>query len=278
MTILVTGVRGNVGSRVARKLVAAGLPVRGTARDLASPGLPDGVEVVHAELTRPQTLQGALKGVEKVFLYTVPQGIDGFIDAARAADVRHVVLLSSIAVTWADRDRSPIARMHLGVEGPLRESGIGWTFIRPEALAINALAWAAEIRADGVVRCPYPGSYTVPIHEEDIADVVVRVLTTDGHRSAAYSLTGPQTLTQQDQVTLIGEALGRAVRCERIPVDAARAAMEGIYPADVVETILAGQAMTDGRPAAVLDTVEAVTGRPARTFATWAADHAADFR
>ncbi|MEU9013887.1 NAD(P)H-binding protein [Streptomyces sp. NPDC048479] len=278
MTILVTGVRGNVGSRVARKLVAVGLPVRGTARDLAAPGLPDGVEVVHAELTRPQTLQGALKGVEKVFLYTVPQGIDGFIDAARVAGVRHVVLLSSIAVTWADRDRNPIARMHLGVEEPLRESGIGWTFIRPEALATNALAWAAEIRADGVVRCPYPGSYTVPIHEEDIADVVVRVLTTDGHRSAAYSLTGPQTLTQQDQVTLIGEVLGRAARCERIPVDAARAAMEGIYPADVAETILAGQAMTDGRPAAVLDTVEAVTGRPARTFATWAADHAADFR
>ncbi|MCU7825070.1 NAD(P)H-binding protein [Kitasatospora sp. DSM 101779] len=278
MTILVTGVRGNVGSRVARKLVAGGLPVRGTARDPAASGVPDGVEVVHAELTRPQTLRGALKGVEKVFLYTVPQGIDGFVDAARAAGVRHVVLLSSIAVTWADRDRNPIARMHLGVEEPLRASGIGWTFIRPEALATNALAWAAEIRTDGVVRCPYPGSYTVPIHEEDVADVAVRALTTDGHRSAAYALTGPQSLTQQEQVALIGEALGRGTRCERIPLDVARAAMERVYPADVVETVLAAQAMSDGRPATVLDTVEAVTGRPARTFASWAADHAADFR
>ncbi|WP_030269255.1 NAD(P)H-binding protein [Streptomyces sp. NRRL B-24484] len=278
MTILVTGIRGNVGSLVARKLVAAGLPVRGTARDLAAPGLPDGVEVVHAELTRPQTLRGVLEGVEKVFLYTVPQGIDGFVDAARAAGVRHVVLLSSIAVTWADRDRNPIARMHLGVEEPLRESGIGWTFVRPEALATNALAWAAEIRADGVVHCPFPGSYTVPVHEEDVADVAVTALTTDGHRSAAYSLTGPQSLTQRDQVALLGEALGRAIRCERIPVEVARAAMEGVYPADVVETVLTAQAMADGRPAAVLDTVEAVTGRPARTFATWAADHAADFR
>ncbi len=278
MTVLVTGVRGKIGGRVARKLLAAGVPVRGTARDPGAPGLPEGIEVVHAELTRPQTLPGALRGVEQVFLYAVPQGIEGFVDAARAAGVRHVVLLSSIAVTWADPDRDPIARMHLAVEEPLRESGIGWTFLRPEALAANALAWAPEIRADGVVRCPYPGSYTAPIHEEDIAEVAVRVLTTAGHRAAAYALTGPQSLTQQDQVVLIGEALGRAARCERIPVELARAAMEGVYPADVVETILAAQAMTDGRPTAVLDTVEAVTGRPARTFAAWAADHSADFR
>ncbi|MCX3062139.1 NAD(P)H-binding protein [Streptomyces beihaiensis] len=278
MTILVTGVRGNVGSGVARKLAAAGLPVRGTARDPAAPGLPDGVEVVQADLARPHTLREALKGVEKVFLYTVPEGIDGFVDAAGVAGVQHVVLLSSIAVTWADRDRNPIALMHLGVEEPLRKSGMGWTFLRPEALATNALAWAGQIRSEGVVRCPYPGSYTSPIHEEDIADVAVRVLTTDGHRSAAYSLTGPQTLTQREQVSLIGKVLGRPTRFETIPVDAARAAMEGSYPADVVETVLAAQAMTDGRPATVLDTVEALTGRPARTFATWAADHAADFR
>jgi uncharacterized protein YbjT (DUF2867 family) len=277
MTILVTGIRGNVGSRVARKLAAAGLPVRGTARDPGAPGLPDGIEVRHADLTRPQELHGVLEGVEKVFLYTVPQGIEGFVDAARAAGVQHVVLLSSIAVTWADRERNPIARMHLGVEEPLRGSGIGWTFIRPEALATNALAWAAEIKAGGVVRCPYPGSYTVPVHEEDVADVAVKVLTTEGHRSAAYSLTGPQSLTQQDQVAIIGQVLGGAARCERIPVEAARAAMEGSYPADVVETILTAQAASDGRPAAVLDTVEAVTGRPARTFRVWAADHVADF-
>nr|AEU17892.1 putative hydroxylase/dehydratase [Streptomyces antibioticus] len=278
MKILVTGARGSIGSRVAGKLVERGLPVRGGVRDLAAPGLPEGVEAVQADLTRPETLARALEGVDKVFLYTVPEGIAGFVDEARAAGVRHVVLLSSIAVTWPDADRDPIGRMHLAVERPIEESGLGWTFVRPEALATNALGWAPEIRGGDMVRCAYPGAYTTPVHEEDIADVVVAALTTPGHRSAAYALTGPETLTQAEQVALIGEALGRAVRCERMPEQEARAVLEGLYPAEVVDAILAGQAARDGRPAEVLDTIRAVTGRPARTFREWAGDHVAAFR
>jgi uncharacterized protein YbjT (DUF2867 family) len=44
MTILVTGARGNIGSRVVSALARGGHSVRATARDLSAPGLPMGVE------------------------------------------------------------------------------------------------------------------------------------------------------------------------------------------------------------------------------------------
>jgi hypothetical protein len=40
----------------------------------------------------------ALDGIKKVFLYASPDGITEFVSAAQAADVEHIVLLSSDAV------------------------------------------------------------------------------------------------------------------------------------------------------------------------------------
>jgi hypothetical protein len=53
--------------------------------------------------------------------------------------------------------------------------------------------------------------------------------------------------------------------------------MGTVMPAPVVEMVLRylADAVTD--PPVPLDTVERITGRPARTFARWAADHAAEF-
>jgi len=44
-----------------------------------------------------------------------------------------------------------------------------------------------------------------PIDERDIAAVAVRVLCEDGHSGAEYVLTGPQSLSQFEQVSTIGQ-------------------------------------------------------------------------
>ncbi len=93
-------------------------------------------------------------------------------------------------------------------------------------------------------------------------------------RSAAT----PETITQAEQVRLIGAAIGRDVRWEDVPPQAIRPMLvEAFGDAAFADAALAGWASMVETPEQVTDEVAAILGRPARTFAQWAADHAADF-
>jgi uncharacterized protein YbjT (DUF2867 family) len=106
----------------------------------------------------------------------------------------------------------------------------------------------------------------------------VTALTGPGHRRQAYTVYGPESLTLRRQVEHIGDALGRTIRLEAISVEAARTDMGRTIPQIGVETFLSQWAARNGTPAEVSTIVEEITGRPARTFARWAADHTDDFR
>jgi uncharacterized protein YbjT (DUF2867 family) len=94
-----------------------------------------------------------------------------------------------------------MARMHAEIEGMITESGGEWTFIRPGMFGSNATFWwAPAIRAGDVVRCPYGAAETAPIDERDVASVAARVLSSDGHAGGDYVLTGPESLSQAEQV------------------------------------------------------------------------------
>ena len=80
--ILVTGATGNVGRQVVEQLVGAGEKVRAISRNPERAGLPDGVEVVHGDLSRPETLPAALRGVDRAFLFPVFGQLGGFLDVA----------------------------------------------------------------------------------------------------------------------------------------------------------------------------------------------------
>ncbi|MGI5131437.1 NAD(P)H-binding protein [Pseudonocardia sp. CA-107938] len=279
MTVVVFGARGNVGRHVARGLLDAGAEVRVTSRSPDAAGFPAGVEVVAADLERPETLPAAVKGADKVFVYAKPDGVEGFVEAAVSAGVRHVVLLSSAAVVLPGADDNPIAQSHRVVESAIERSGIDWTFVRPGMFATNTLWWWQQpIRDEGVVRNPYPDAQTAPIHEADLAALAVTALTRPGHERQAYTVYGPQSLTLRQQVEHIGDALGRTIRFDVISVDEARAELSRTIPQIGVETFLRQWASRNGSPADVSTVVADVTGRPARTFAQWAVDHAGDFR
>jgi uncharacterized protein YbjT (DUF2867 family) len=277
MTILVTGGRGAIAREVVRGLLDAGVPVRAASREPAAAALPAGVQPVLVDPTRPDTLKAALDGVDKLFLYANPDGIGDVIDASRAAGVRHLVLLSSLAAGQPGADDNPIGARHLAVERPIADSGLPWTFVRPGMFATNHLGWAASIKAEGVVRAAYPEAHAAAIHERDMADVAVAALTGDGHEHQAYTLTGPESQTQRQRVEIIAAAIGRPVRFEEQTPEEAREAMLRFMPAGVVDVLLSYQAASNGVPAEVLDTTERITGHPARTFAQWATDHAEDF-
>ena len=117
-----------------------------------------------------------------------------------------------------------------------------------------------------------------PIHERDIAAVAVRALTDVGHAGRTYSLTGGEVLTQFEQLRIIGDATGRALRYEELTPDTARQQMSAFLPPFVVDVLLGVLARMVETPAPVTRTVEEVTGAPAATFRQWALDHAEDFR
>ena len=279
MATVVFGARGNVGRHVTAGLQAAGEQVRVTSRNPATAGFPTHLQVAAADLEEPGTLPAALAGAAKVFLYARPAGIQGFVEAARAAGVRHVLLLSSAAVVNADARYNPIARLHRAVELAIEQSGIDWTFIRPGMFAANTRWWWAEsIRTAGSVRIPYPDAQTAPVHEKDIAALAVSALTEPGHGHQAYTVYGPQSLTLQRQVEEIGDAAGREIRLEVVSREHAQAELSKTMPPIGAETILRAWEAGNGTPAPTSAIVEKITGRPARTFAQWAADHADDFR
>jgi uncharacterized protein YbjT (DUF2867 family) len=269
MSVLVIGAYGNVGSHVVAELLSAGTSVRGTSRTPRTSEVPDAVEMIRLDLGEPEHLPAALDGIKKVFLYARPDGITEFVRAARAAEVEHIVLLSSASVIESATRGSRNAQMHSAVEETLQESGIAWTFLRPTTFAANQLQWAPAIRSGEMLRIPFLQLRHASIHEHDIADVAVRALTGAEHEGKAYWLTGPEALTRREHIEAIGAAVGRQI-------DVVEVAPEDAEP-KLPEFVIRMMTTLMEAPCVVTPTVEEVTGAPARSFGRWSEDHVKDF-
>lgn len=115
------------------------------------------------------------------------------------------------------------------------------------------------------------------VHEADIAAVAMIALLEDGHAGKTYQPTGPEPVRRRDAVRMIGEAIGREIEFIELTPEQAREHWKDMYPDFVIEWFLEMGDYPEGN-AWVSPAVEQVTGRPGRTFARWAADHADDFR
>jgi uncharacterized protein YbjT (DUF2867 family) len=273
MSTLVIGARGSIGRHVVNQLQAVGHPVRASVRDIrASADLPDGVPVVAADLTKPDTLQAALNGIQTVFVYA-PTG-DAFITAARNAGVEHVVLLSSGSVLLPDMANNAIATKHRKAEEALSNSGLNWTPIRPLALANNTLNWANSIQRERKVHLVHPDAVTAPVHERDVAAVAVAAITaiTDAEH-VSNMLTGSELLSQRQQVELIGADI-RIIELSEAQARKHFTRFEDPQTVDAILEFIAA-AKHGGSPATT--TVKQVLGRHPLPFAQWVSDHAAEF-
>ncbi|MYW00182.1 NmrA family NAD(P)-binding protein [Streptomyces sp. SID3343] len=278
--ILVIGATGGVGRHVVSSLAATGpetgVEVRALVRDPGQVTLPAGVEAVRGDLSSPRTLEAALRGVHGVYLMWPGLPVQPRVVEAIAEHAKQVVYLSTDVTDLADGEQP--TSFHQEIERQIRQSGLDWTFLRAIDFATNTLGWADQIR-QGVVRWPYGLAARSLVHERDIADVAVRVLTTSGHAGGKYVLTGPEAITHADQVRIIGEAIGRDVRWEDLPPENARRQLTAAWGnAAFVDARLAAWRSFVHTPERVTDTVELLLGRPPRTFRTWARDHADDFR
>ncbi|WP_049572062.1 NAD(P)H-binding protein [Nonomuraea sp. SBT364] len=277
MTILVTGARGQVAQALIARLHAAGLPVRAASAKPAELTVPAGVPAAELVLGRPDTFDAALRGADQVFLYPDPDGIDAFVKAAQAAGTGHVVLLSSSSVLSPDAETDPMASHSLRVERALTASGLPSTFLRPDAFAGNALAWAHDISQGLPVQLAYPDAELAPIHSADIADVAFEALTGTALRGRAITLTGAEGLTFRQQLAILSEVAGHDIPIVRITHAEAERQLSRYMPAASAGSLLAWWAAASRQPAAVADTTRTLLGTPARTFRQWAIENAAAF-
>ena len=281
--ILVIGGTGNVGRQVVRQLAATGARFRVMTRNPDTASMPPHVEVVRGDLTVPETLDRCLQAIDTVFLVWVAPP-DAVADALErmAKHARRIVFLTAPLKTPHPFFQQPNpSRDHTErIERLIETSGMEWTFLRAGIFAANARHfWGSQIRVGDVVRWPYLNAPTAPTDERDLAAVAVRALCEDGHAGADYVLTGPQSLTQAEQVLTIGRAIGRSLRVEEIsPDEARRELLPVLGSSTVVNMLLDAWAAAVGQPAFVTPTFAELTGGPPRTFLEWATDHAAEFR
>ena len=106
---------------------------------------------------------------------------------------------------------------------------------------------------------------------------MARTLYENGHAGGDYVLTGPESLSQAEQVGIICDVLGRRIRFEELSPDDFRRETEGSWPRPVVDMLLTAWGATLGRPAFVTSTVSDILGSAPRTFRQWVADHTAAF-
>jgi uncharacterized protein YbjT (DUF2867 family) len=98
--------------------------------------------LVEIEYGNPETVKEALKGIDKLFLLTPtdPKMLDftsNLVNGAKERDVKHIVKLSHIRANPDDEPQINITRLHRQAEKIIEESGIPFTFLRPNFFIQN---------------------------------------------------------------------------------------------------------------------------------------------
>src|SRR5947207_6632159 len=226
--VLVTGATGTIGRDVARQLSGKGVPVRAGVRDKAKARKQFGADIaaVSFDFEDEKTFSGALEAVEKVFLLPplLPNQLkvmNAFVDAAKGTGVRHIVKLSAIGV---DDERRPTAiKWHAENEQHIRESGLAFTFLRPNSFMQNFITYFPP--RDGTIYLPWGNGKASLVDARDIAAVAAEALTSEGHEGKTYTLTGPAALGIAEVASILSEVADREINYVDVPESAARDGM-----------------------------------------------------
>ena len=279
--ILVTAAGGHLGrltidallKLVPASQIVAGLRDPAKGADLAARG----VTVVAADYSKPETLDAAFKGIDRLLLISsneLGQRVAqhrNVIDAAKRAGVK---LIAYTSVLRADTSPLSVAKEHLPTEELIRASGIPFALLRngwytenytasiPAALAHNALISSA---GDGRIAAASRADY---------AAAAAAVLAGEGHAGKIYELAGDEAFTLEQFAAEITKQSGKTVAYVRLPEADFKAALLGAgLPPELAELIATSDtAASDGALFDDSRTLGKLIGRPTTPFATTIAE------
>lgn len=271
--ILVIGANGNVGKPLVEALVAKGETVLAASRGGADVA---GAKGVALDVANPAAFAAALDGVDRAFIMlptgsvTVAETLLPLIQAAADRGVK--VVLQSVFGVDAD-DSIPYRQVELA----LIASGTRYVILRPNWFMDNFHTfWRAGI-SHGVIALPAATGKSSFIDARDIAASAAAALTSDAFDGQAFNLTGPEALDYAQAAAILSAAIAKPIRYEAITDDAFIAILTGAGVPAEYATFLASifYPVREGWTAGVSDAVQVLTGKPARSLATYAADRAA---
>ena len=288
--ILITGATGKNGVEILKRLIAkrteniAPIQIRAMVRKpLAEAHKIVDVDYCIADFGDPESLKEALKGVTRAFLVTdssehVEQLQLAFVEAAKQADVKHIVYLSQLHAAIDSPLR--FLRYHARVEAAIAAAGIAVTNLRPNLYMQGILQIAAPtIAGDGRFYAPLEEAKVSVVDVRDIASVAAIALTDEGHENKTYDLTGSEALSFSEIAAQLSQALGKPIQYVNIPEEAMREALLKYqmpeWQADGLIEDFAHYRRNEAE--SISPVIEQITQQPPRKFLDFAKEHKAQF-
>jgi uncharacterized protein YbjT (DUF2867 family) len=217
MTVLVTAGTGTVGSHLVPRLLAAGEQVRVLTRDSdrAARLLPAGADLAEGDLLDPYAARRHFTGISQVFLAVAAcssetqQGLTA-VELARRSGVERIVYMSTHKVELTPR--MPVGGgTKLPIERAVRESGLQYTFLRPNSFFQNDRWYLPDMITHGLYHQPLGHVGMSRVDARDVADAATTALTRDGFHGRGFSIVGPDVNTGPSIAEAWSRGLGRKV-------------------------------------------------------------------
>ncbi len=277
--ICVTGAGGTVGGEVIKQLESAEAPFRAAyfSNEKADAARTRGVDAVIIDYDRPESLRAAFQRCDRLFLLG-PNALNqselerNAVDAAKAADVQHIVKQS---VLGAVEESFSLAKVHRPVEKAIESSGLTWTFLRPNSFMQNVATFMGEtIRTEGAFYSASGDAKISHVDVRDIAAVAVKALTEPNHEGKAYTLSGPEALTYDELASELSKVLGRSIsHISLSPSDLKNGMLAEGMPEELADRMLdLERYFREDQASRITDDINQVTGRDPRRFAQYARD------
>jgi uncharacterized protein YbjT (DUF2867 family) len=298
-TILVTGATGTVGSEVVKQLLSAkgqkeeDMIVKAAARSANdSTSRNSGVQAVELDFNKPDTLSAALRGVDKLFLLTPFQSnmvdlTSNLVNEAKKAGVKYIVKQSVLGAD-VEPGITP-SRLHRQAEKVIEESGIPFTFLRPNFFMQNFVTFYSNfIKTQGAFYVPAGDAKASFVDVRDIAAVAVQALS--GNRSSkngeskhmgkAYDITGGEAISYGQAAEILSKEIGKKVNYVNISDEDARKGMKDMGADEwTINSMIELFGITRaGYLSEISHTIEQVTGNRPITFSQFAKDYASAFK
>lgn len=283
--ILVTGATGNIVTELVKQLVDRNVLFQALIRSAKDRDklvhLP-GVDLVEGDFNDSASLSRVLAGVEKAFLLTnsseqAESQQLRFVAEAKRAGLNHVIKLSQLGAGPASPVR--FLRYHAVVKAAIRESGMAYTFLRPNLFMQGLLGFRDSIVGQKQFVAAIGDAKVSLVDGRDIAAVGAAALTEPDHVNQIYTLTEPQALTHAELASELTKALGRPITFINVTPEAMRGALEQAnFPAWQADGLIEDYAHYGRHEAAVVTAdVETATERQPYSFAEFAHEYTGAF-
>ena len=222
--IVVTGATGKLGRHVIEGLLAkvpaaqvvAAVRNPAKAADLAARG----VQVRLADYEKPETLDAAFAGAQKLLLISgseVGKRVAQHQAVVSAAKKAGVKLLAYTSILKADTSRMALAAEHQATEKLLRASGLPFVLLRNGWYLENYTENLAPALQHGALLGSTAGGRIAAATRADYAAAAVAVLTTPGHENKVYELAGDVPFTMDELAAEVSRQSGKPVAYKDLP-------------------------------------------------------------